>query len=379
MKTLQWQNLLGQARIKDVIGTAFNQKTLGHAYLFCGDQGVGTFQAALELAMGLLCDSDGSVPCYSCASCRKISHFSHPDLNVVVPVHLEKEHKGSDNNLNERGWAFITESISTMIQTPYAPRHITGVPTMPVECIRELTHAIQRGAVLGGAQVAIMCDVDIMNKEAANALLKTLEEPPENTILLLLSARPHNVLPTIASRCQVVRFGYIANDEIKARLKGNGLDSIDDQTLERITETSQGSLGKALTLIADQDDDMMGQTLDFWKIIESGDWLQITAEIDTFLSRGDYAALEKFFINSTYIIRNSYFRYVGGTEKYFDSGTAFFSDRLGQLPIDHIEQLVGICEKSLRALRARGNTNLLMAHFVLSIVEIVNGKKQQIS
>ena len=89
MKTLKWTNLLGQERVKEMLSSAVANGTLGHAYLLCGDIGTGTFQAALELSMALLCSSDREVPCYTCEACKKVLRNAHPDFHVIMPVSLE--------------------------------------------------------------------------------------------------------------------------------------------------------------------------------------------------------------------------------------------------------------------------------------------------
>ena len=200
MKTLRWTNLIGQERVKEMLSSAVANGTLGHAYLLCGDIGTGAFQAALELSMALLCSGDGEVPCYICDACKKVLRNAHPDFHVIMPVSLEKEYRDSDNNLNQEGWEFLSLMIQARISEPYRLPVQPGVPAIPVEWVKEINHAIRRGAVLKGTTIAVFDGIDSMNKESANAMLATLEDPPENTVLLLITQRPQSVLPTIASR-----------------------------------------------------------------------------------------------------------------------------------------------------------------------------------
>ena len=109
-KTLLWKNLVGQDRVKEVLANAFTHEMLGHAYLFCGDEGTGKFAAALELSMALLCSDPGKAPCYACDSCTKVLRYAHPDFHVIMPVSLEKEHK-KDGKLSAEGWNFLASSV----------------------------------------------------------------------------------------------------------------------------------------------------------------------------------------------------------------------------------------------------------------------------
>jgi len=174
MAQIKWKQFAGQERIKDVLGAAYEHNTLGHAYLFCGEAGTGKFAAALELGMALLCKSEHVHPCYECEACRKVLHYTHPDFHVIMPVSLQKEHKSDSSKLTDEGWKYISGAIGARIANPYFPREFSTLPSIPVEWMRELNHAVLRGALEGGKNVAILDGVDTMNKESANSMLKTL-------------------------------------------------------------------------------------------------------------------------------------------------------------------------------------------------------------
>ncbi len=87
--------------------SAFDNGTLGHAYLLCGDAGCGKFAVAFDLAQALLCLSDTQKPCGECVSCKKVKKYSHSDFHVIMPVVLEKEHKSSDGKLSVPYGTFV--------------------------------------------------------------------------------------------------------------------------------------------------------------------------------------------------------------------------------------------------------------------------------
>lgn len=155
-----WHGLISRAR----------QGTLPHALLLTGMQGIGKTIFALRLAESLLCQhpqDDGSA-CGRCPACGLLAAGTHPDLSVVTP---EEEGKA-----------------------------------IPVDRVREVGTFLGLKAQYGGLQVVVIHPAEAMNRFSANSLLKTLEEPTPNTLLILVSSRPSQLLPTIRSRCQQMTF-----------------------------------------------------------------------------------------------------------------------------------------------------------------------------
>ncbi len=379
-KKLVWKRLVGQKRIKDTLGAAFENNALGHAYLFSGPAGVGKFQTALELTFALLCTSEEEVPCYTCDSCRHVMTFSHPDFHCVFPVTLEREHKsgGESNKLSEKGWQYIAEQTRLKIQNPYSMAE-SRLPNIPVEWVRELNHSIVRGTIRGKVNVAILCDVDVMQAASANAMLKTLEEPPPNTILFLLTQRPHAVLPTIRSRCQIVRFGNVAADDLtQALCKAVSLNPDDPKVIHAVAAAA-GSFGKARSLIEESLDVFAAQAELLWDLcVQEASLHTVTAALESItqehLGGGyDYAAGEKLLIAFLHIIRATFFHGISGTQKYI---TVLSSQRTAvPVTVETAQRLNTTCEQAIAAVRARGNVLLVLSTFFMSITEIMHGEK----
>ena len=374
MKRLQWNTLIGQDRIKEVLSAAFAGETLGHAYLFCGETGTGTFAAALDLTMGLLCENNEFQPCGTCNACRKVLAFSHPDFHVVMPLSLQKEHKGSDGRITEAGWNEFSLQVKKRLEDPYHIPEFTTLPSIPVDWIREVTHAVRRGTVEKGKNIVILDGVESMQQESANAMLKTLEEPPKDTLLLLCTERVHAVLPTIVSRCQLLRFGMLPPGQIKTGLIDRYAVRSDDPDLPRVVHT--GSLGRARLALVQSATDEQRFSGEFWECIASGDRAAVFEKIDEISSSGDYAAYESLFIQLMYGIRNSFFSKIDGTGNYIlgkvipgDS----FSDTASPRPV---EELLRCCESAIGNIRARANISLVLTNFAITVMEILHGKKQ---
>ena len=180
-------------------------KRMGHAYLFVGPKEVGKTQTALALAQLVNCDNERQAPCQECPSCKKIASLSHPDVMIVGPQ---------------------GDSIK-------------------IDQIRFVLSRLQLKAFEAKMKVLIMQDVELMTLEAANSLLKTLEEPPAHTLMILTTSLEQANLDTIRSRCHVVKFFASS----KARLQ-QVLECSSDQA-QFLTIYTDGCLGQARQLLDD--------------------------------------------------------------------------------------------------------------------------------
>jgi DNA polymerase-3 subunit delta' len=167
-----WAGIVGQPAAVALLERAIARDRLAHAYAFVGPAGVGRRLAAVALAQAALCAARG---CGTCATCRRVAAGRFPDCQVITPTPPRDNPKGS--------------------------------PTIRIEQIRELERAAALAPLEGGRKVFIVDDAERMTLPTAQALLKTLEEPPPRTHLVLIVANPQALPPTVLSRCQRVRFG----------------------------------------------------------------------------------------------------------------------------------------------------------------------------
>ncbi len=372
MADMVWKEVVGQQRILDTLGNAFRTDALGHAYLFSGAAGVGKMACALELGRALLCESNASAPCDACESCRQVKHYAHPDFRMIMPVALQKEHKSSDGKLSEEGWRHLTKLCRNKLAHPYSLSDWPGIPSMPVEWIREVNHAILRGSIKGRRNVAIISDVDMMRQESANAMLKTLEEPPAGTVIILLTERIHAVLPTILSRCQIIRFGYVSNERIREALaRCFNIDSGDSRIVQA-TESADGSLGKALRLFEQPLNELIEEAHGLWELSCEPDWLRKAGGIDSLLARAldngrDYRSCEKILTYAGDLVRDSFLSGVHGSEKYIRK--EFISSILSNrsLSAEKAGKALAICQQAAAGARSRGNLLMILVAFMIQI------------
>ncbi len=196
------RHVIGQDRALRCLKKALRQDRLHPGLLFVGPDGVGRETTAFWLAGTLLCeapvDQEG---CGRCSACKRVDSGNHPDLHLVL----------SESERVNRGLHKASGSK--------APSRV-----VQVETIRELNQRLRMGSYEGKASIAIVPDAQKMQASASNAFLKMLEEPPQNTYLILLAPHSRAVLETIASRCLQLPFSPLTNDHIEA-IRGNLADA----------------------------------------------------------------------------------------------------------------------------------------------------------
>lgn len=203
---MSFSEILGQRRAISFLRRALETGRLPHALLFTGPKGVGRFRTAVAVAQGLNCLGGAKEDCCDrCLACTKIARGIHPDVHIVAP-----------------------EGAS-----------------LKIDQIRGLTQEATRRPYEGRRKTFILDQAQTMTEQAQNALLKTLEEPPGATVLILIAPDTSALLSTIASRCSQIRFTSLPESAIAARLQEEGCDEGEAHVLAGL---AGGSLGRAQEL-----------------------------------------------------------------------------------------------------------------------------------
>lgn len=227
-RPMSLQSVKGQDQAIAALTAALGRGHVHHAWLFQGPEGVGKELAAIGLAQALICPEQPNVGCGVCPSCRRVDKRNHPDVTVVMP----------EDELVKRGLA----GRSDFDHTP--SRDIR------IEQVRQLQERLAFRALEAKAKVAVLVSAHAMNPPAQNALLKTLEEPPKGTVLVLVSSAPDKLLPTIRSRCAKATFGPLPVAFLAEKIKAAN-KKVDDATALQAATMASGSLSRALALDVD--------------------------------------------------------------------------------------------------------------------------------
>lgn len=210
---MSFGSIQGQDRAISALRRALQSDRVAHAYLFAGGEGIGKMAVAVELAKALVCSAGSDDACDRCPACGKVSHRNHPDVHRVEPEGPGRQIK--------------IDAVREQVREPLSLK--------PFEARRK---------------VVLMDDAHAMNAESANCLLKTLEEPPPNSVLILVTPRPDQLLETIVSRCQMIRFAPLAPEFIQSELAARGVAA---DIARLLSQSSGGSLGHALRMAGDQE------------------------------------------------------------------------------------------------------------------------------
>jgi len=241
-----FNNITAQDKAIEIIKNAIFKDKVANSYLFYGKDGVGKFTTALYFGMALNCTApNNGLPCGKCNSCKKFLDLSHPDLLYIFPTpKLDITEQGmiKSESLRKEYQAYLENKK----HTPWKKFYFSKSTGIQIDSIRMLEHKIILSPLEAKYKIFIIEDAHNMNVNTQNAFLKTLEEPPENTILILTTSKPQNLLPTILSRCQKIAFNPVPENAIKRELLKN--PDLDDVSANIISKISNGSMEKALQL-----------------------------------------------------------------------------------------------------------------------------------
>jgi DNA polymerase III subunit delta' len=259
-----WPRVIGQQRVKATLLSALRTKRLAHAYLFYGGEGVGKDAMALELARVLHCERGGEEACGVCASCVHLNTLQHPDVHLICALPVGKGESRDDSptsKLSEQEVDAIQEELRQKGADPYHRITIPRASIIKINSIRAVRRESSMSTLGGRRKVFIISEADCMGEEAANTLLKTLEEPSGHTILILTTAHRDALLPTILSRCQNVRFDRLSEDEIRLALVER--KQVEPQRARLVARLADGSYTRALALLEEDVDQWRRDVLAF--------------------------------------------------------------------------------------------------------------------
>jgi len=315
-----WQQIQGHDTIAERFRRAFERGRLTGSFLFVGPPGVGKRRFAFALALGLLCKKQDNLnPCGGCDSCKLFGGRSSTDLD------------------------FENEAFDSPHPDLYYVAKPPDKSFLPMELLvgdkehrgrAGLCYNISRTPFLGNRKVAIINDTDFFNAEGANALLKTLEEPPTDAVLILIGTSTAKQLPTIRSRCQIVRFSPLPSDVLSAILVDKGTVTSAAQG-EKLAIQAEGSLDQA-TELADGDVDSLRTELTKYLMTSSWDAVALTAKLNGLIeSLGKDAPLRRRRLRLIFGLAVDHFR---GEMKADDSRRA--SRRLERTldALEHIDR-----------------------------------------
>ncbi len=374
---MRFADIIGHEALKERLRQSINGGRIPHAQLFTGEAGYGTLPLALAYIQYLNCEQRGeSDSCGICPSCHQMRELAHPDLHIVMPVNKQGKKSGesvlSDDFIAL--WRTQMERCGGYLEPEkwYEAMDL-GKTLKGVISAREADEVIKRlsfKSFTSGYKAMVIWLPEMMNEQAANKLLKILEEPWDGTLFILVSERAEALLPTILSRTQQLTVPQIEVPVLQQYAAEHGVADVTQQ--QSYAHLAAGNILELQRLISGEG---VGQREEFFELftrlmrlsyndkhMELMAWAEDVAQ----LSRADQLGMLKY---SLIMLREAYIRHAGlqkicytwGAEAEFCTKFAPF---IGN---ENIEFLIGQIEEAIAQITQNANPTILFTHFALVV------------
>ncbi len=296
-----WSNIIGQGRVKEILKNVFQSGKVPHALIFYGMEGVGKDAAAVEFAKLLNCDDpvNGNEACDKCKSCIEIDSFRSSLVKFIIALPTGKNETDEDSSplekLEKEDYGNYLEEMDMKINDKYYKISMPRANDIRISSIRQIKREIYLTGKTGKKKVFIISNCDIMNPQSANSLLKILEEPPKDSILILTTSKINSLLPTIIGRCQNIKFNNLSREQIYEYIKSQD-EKIRDSEAEFFAELSEGSITKCSNILNNNYLELRNKVLDLLSAVLTDQYLKIGNEIDFITGKKDKERVKQFLI-----------------------------------------------------------------------------------
>ncbi len=378
-----FKDVIGQRQQLDYLIDSINSGRIAHAQIISGQAGYGGLTIALATASYIFCRQKSEDSCGSCPECYKTHSLQHPDFLLIFPVGSDSA-SSSDKLLSvdfmpefrelvtETGGYFTFEDYKLKIGLEKKQAQIR------VAEAESLLRTMSLSAFQGGWRVVVIYQPEKMNAETANKLLKLIEEPPLKTVFFLVTEQYGSVLPTIKSRCQLLRLPPLKMEDISSALQTRfGLSS---EKSDEIAHLSRGNWCRAVQ-IKDNNEAMKefhNQFVSLMRLCWKGNFVDIFDWANEASSLGR-EFLGRFADYSIQMLRDSYVQSLGESELNLSFGEdrAFIEKFAPFVNENTVEPLVNEFSMMKRDVLMNGNSSIVLSHFALTVSKIfsMNRKK----
>lgn len=371
-----YQNIIGQNEAKTRLQKMVLDKRVPHALMFTGKEGTGNLPAALAFIQHLYCENKTvNEACNNCNSCIKVSKLIHPDLHFIVPIAKSKDVKITTDVIKEFRTIFLENNYLTLNDWFNELSAENKQPVIPVDEANAILKTLGYTSYEGSYKSIIIWLPEKMNAEASNKLLKILEEPTPDTIFILVSNAPDQLLPTILSRVQQIPFYDLSDSEIEEALISNF--KINADVAKQTAVLANGSYTEAIALLNQLNESVslhsnfqnfmrLALKFDCTKVLQ---WIEHNATLGRenqkqFLQYG----LEVFRDALMYNFGNKNLVRLGGQEKIFLEKFAPFINQ------KNYEKLIEEFNQNYYYIERNANPKLIFMDLILKTNEFLNLK-----
>ena len=378
---MRFADIIGQESLKRHLAEGVDKGRISHAQLFSGAAGVGTLPLAIAYAQYLNCTNrHNGDSCGECPSCRQIADLAHPDLHFVFPVNKQGKKSGEvvlSGEFMPLWREVVAESGGYFTPQQWYDRLDLGKTLKGLITAREADEIIRRlqfKSFESEYKVMIIWQPEAMNEDAANKILKILEEPWEKTVFLLVSERPDLLLPTIISRVQEVAVPRLAIEDLMPMGQG------DEQQRRNMARLAAGNIIEMRALAGGEDDAVKVESFELFcrlmrlsyndKHLELMEWADEVAQ----LSREQQRALLR---HTARLLSERYMLHAGlGGISYLWGAEADFCNKFAPfIGNQNVEFILDQIELAMRQVSQNGNARIIFTHFALAVSKTINRLK----
>ena len=380
---MRFADIIGQTALKRKLAENIDRGRISHAQLFTGEAGTGSLPLAIAYAQYLNCSNrhDGD-SCGECPNCRQIAELAHPDLHFVFPVNKQGKKSGEvvlSQDFMPLWREIVADTGGYFTREQWFERLDLGKTLQGMISAKEADEIIRRlsfKSFESEYKIVIIWQAETMNEEAANKILKILEEPWEKTLFILISERTDRLLKTITSRTQEVAVGKIDAQS----LESVAIDILDPMQRQNMARLAAGNLIEMRRLAMGEEDASRKESFDLFcrlmrlsyndKHLELIEWAD---EVAT-LTREQQRSLLN---HSARLLRESYMLHAGlGKISYLWGEEAAFCNKFAPfIGNQNVEFIIGEIESAMRQINQNGNARIVFTHFALAVSKTINRLK----
>ncbi|MBR2367919.1 MAG: DNA polymerase III subunit delta' [Alistipes sp.] len=382
---MKFSDIIGHDELKRRLALQIDSGRVSHAQLFVGSAGYGTLPLALAYVQYLFCEHRaGGEACGVCPSCKQVEALAHPDLHFVFPVNKRDKKSGevvtSDMFIDKwrdiwqkRGGIFSAEEWYDSLDLGKTMKGLITAKESE-EIIRKLSFKSYSSEY----KVMIIWMAEAMNQEAANKILKILEEPWDKTLFILITEHPELLLQTITSRTQEVSVGRIDNASLEAYAIREGRSGDEARNIARL---AGGSILELRELLRGESDEARAQYFELFcrlmrlsyndRHLELFEWAD---DMTTLTREGQ----RQFFLHAVRLLRESYMLHAGlGSISYLWGEEREFCTKFAPfIGNQNIEILIAEIETAMAQISQNGSPRIVFTHFALFVSKQINRLKR---
>ncbi len=378
---MKFSDIIGQQELKRHLTDSIDKGRISHAQLFTGKAGAGTLPLAIAYAQYLNCPNrkDGD-SCGVCPSCQQIAQSAHPDVHFIYPVNKQGKKSGEvvlSAEFLPLWREIMSQSGGYFTRQEWYEKLDLGKTLQGMISAKEADEIIRRlsfKSFQSKYKVVIIWQAETMNEEAANKILKILEEPWENTIFLLVAERSDLLLKTILSRTQETSVPSLRVEDLTALSHGS------EQERRNMARLAAGDLIQMRRMVQGEGDELREECFELFcrlmrlsyndKHLELLDWADEVAQLSREQQR-------QMLTHSSRLLREAYMLHAGlGQISYLWGEEAKFCNNFAPfIGNQNIEILISEIESAMRQINQNGNARIVFTHFALAVSKQINRQK----